>query len=447
MKLLFLILMTFEVHASCVFQDVSPSEMHDVRKALIDKTENRGLRVAINSMKSLNQEFGTGSVDKAVEIYNQSICKAIENDNILKNVKIEVMKTDFKGYYITCDPSAVCEKSNVLKDAIKGIKVKVFGADGTSSKINTSRVFADNYVEGYQKGRLKGIEAMMGDDIDIEKFLRNKMDKALEKLYGDTLKDRNFTIDNDEMKKIEAYIDDYRIGKISAIPKEYIDLIETLDQMEIPFADSNNFDVELKNALITDNDGVSSNQKNIGKGKYTIDIAKGGDDMILVVKENGQIVKVIGADAKGLGRLNISTRLLSYLSRNDTDSMYDVSERAMNNANTTMKDSMNTYVEKMEKALNSGNGEDIDQLIKRAFDDYHHDNISRGLMQMRTGAIDNCGGDTKRVKDRITDIHNTLKLMEKAGIDGHFGDSCIGVEYWSRKLGAKRITQKDVIDG
>ena len=446
MKYLFLILIiTNTAYSKCSFDNISGAERKSERDILMEDSDNPGVRVSINGLKVLNKTYKIGTVDDAIKLYGESICREIDKKNLASNGDIKVMKTDFKGYYIVCDPVDSCDTSK-LKHTIQDIKVTIGAGTGNPTRISTSSIDANNYVEGYQKARIKAQDAMLIDDFDAETYLKKRMDDALMNLYGSEALKKGFTLSPEESLKLDKYIDEFRLGNIKNIPSKYLDLIQTIDLMETPFQGSNNFEDELVKALESDIDGLDGNQKKIGSGKYTVDIAKGGDDMILVIKEDGQVVKVVGADAKGLGKMNMLKRMQAYLNRSEGESIYSIAERGINAADDVMDKSMSGYIEKMQSALNNAKGKDIDEIIKIAFDDYHSDYIENGQMQMRTGAINSCGPGTKCVKDRITDIHNTLKLMEKAGIDGHFGDSCIGVEYWSRKLGAKSITQKDVID-
>jgi hypothetical protein len=140
------------------------------------------------------------------------------------------------------------------------------------------------------------------------------------------------------------------------------------------------------------------------------------------------------------------------------------SNEAIEKVNVDMERSMTAYSDSVDKVLEQENLKlrgktalpvvisdvgpikpvikTLDQVIASANNDYIEQIVREKpgsnvkLMEMRAGSVCNCDGqDIKVVMNRITATHNRLKLMEKAGYHGHFGTSCIGVEYWVRKLG------------
>jgi hypothetical protein len=77
-------------------------------------------------------------------------------------------------------------------------------------------------------------------------------------------------------------------------------------------------------------------------------------------------------------------------------------------------------------------------MIRAAHDKYVAlTDLDPELMQIRAGALDDCGKDPKVIMNRVTAIHNRLKLMEKANINGFYGMSCLGTEYFLRLSGLK----------
>jgi hypothetical protein len=476
-KLIFFILLVwgFSINVlACRYEDVSSVDHSAKREGIIKKTDDPGLRLSWKDMKQKNKDYLIGTVDEVVGLFESKICDKFSGPEFKKSnpgVDILVTKTDFKGYFITCLPKDRCKEVDLKSYASKLEKPK-FKAVGDSTveeifEFTTST--GDNYNDGYVKARV--IEAY-GDKYDPNKSVGEFLDKELSISIQEATGEKDILKleGNDPvfMEKLQQNIGHFRAGDHDKIDGNFKKLIQTLDAMEIPFESSDNFDEALERAMESDLDGL---EDKAGKLKpddsYTVSRAQGGDDMTLVIKDSeNQIVKVVGADAKGLGMMNMTTRYESYLqnvkngvSTSTTGDLLRISGEAITVADNRMFSSMDAYKEIFEFNLNNSGISDIDMIIRKSHDDYltlqyleeseRHKIPSlanlktkvseEDLMQMRAGAMNACGISRQCVKDRITTIHNTLKLMEKAGIDGHFGDSCIGTEYWARKLGAKAL--------
>lgn len=477
-KLFFLIFITLFLNPlsyGCKYDDISSANRSADRSAFIAKQNNPGLRISWKDMKQKNKDYLIGTVDKVVKSFEKQMCDKIVDAKFKRSnpgIDIHITKTDFKGYYINCLPKDRCRDID-LEGLTKKFSKPRFKP---TKEILTEQIFefttakGENYNDGYVKARVKDA---YGDKYDPKKsvgeFLDKEIQSAIKTATGlDDLNSEKI-LDPRFMANLDVQINHFRAGDLDKVDDKIMPLIKALDSMEIPFESSDNFDEALDNAMRSDNDGVSSELKRLKKGeRYTIGRAQGGDDMTLVIKDkDGQIVKVVGADAKGLGLLNMTTRFESYIKNfqdkrvetNTTNDLIRVSTEAINVADERMFSSMDAYHEIFEYNLNNSGTDDIDLIIRRSHEDYmalqfldeqqleEIDSIKnlktkyskKGLMNMRAGAINACGLSKQCVKDRITTIHNTLKLMEKAGIDGHFGDSCIGTEYWARKLGAKEL--------
>ena len=460
---------------ACKYDDVSGAEQSFRRQAIINSPDNPGLRLAWKNMKQKNKDYLIGTVDEVVGLFESKMCDKFSNAKFKKKhpgVDVLITKTDFKGYFITCLPRDRCKNID-LNAYAREMEKPIFKA---TKNRPTEEVFdfttsqGDNYNDGYVKARvLESYSGKYDPKTSVGEFLDKELKESIKLATGSDDLSKLAVDDPAFMEKLQFNIGHYRAGDFAEVDENFRPLIKGLDSMEIPFESSDNFDAALESAMKSDVDGFESGDKKLSSNeKYVVSRAQGGDDMTLVIKDSkGQIVKVVGADAKGLGMMNMTTRYEAYLdniknsevSTNTTNDLLRVSGEAINVADRRMFSSMDAYNEIFEYNLNNSGIADIDMIIRKSHEDYlalqFVDEADRAkipslanlkvkigkedLMQMRAGAMNACGLSKLCVKDRITTIHNTLKLMEKAGIDGHFGDSCIGTEYWARKLGAKAL--------
>ena len=103
-----------------------------------------------------------------------------------------------------------------------------------------------------------------------------------------------------------------------------------------------------------------------------------------------------------------------------------------------MDESFDRYLTVLRQELANTSNNDIDEVLQRAHASY--DQITRSdpvNMVIRGGAISGCENNNTCIMNKITIIHNNLKTMEAAGINNHFGTSCISTEYWLLKMGLK----------
>lgn len=461
---------------ACKFENITgdDKESETKRLDLFENSSKPGVRFAWNNLKQMNQKYLIGTVDDIVQKFESEICDKIKSNQFERKypgANILVQKTDFKGYFITCTPEERCKNID-LEKKLSEIEPPSFpkqqGAE-FPEKFNLTTASGDNYPESYMEARRKEKFPNSIEKQNLAEFINQKLEEGILKATGKPdiklvdIKDPEF------MTALETSIHYFRKNEFDKVDPKFLGLVEVLDLMEIPFQGSNNFDAELTTALETSNKIPSEKPTNL----YQLDIARGGDDLIMVVKKDGIIEKVVGADAQGLGSVNMITRLESYLDysqqnkpTSEISNLIQISSDALKKADEKMLNSMNAYEFILEYNLNYSGLTDIDQIIRLSHEDYlllgtdnlldidstpslralnvklgatEFQSVKTGLMRMRAGAINGCGVTNKCVKDRITNIHNTLKVMEQFGVEGHFGDSCIGTEYWARKFGAKGI--------
>jgi hypothetical protein len=408
------------------------------RQKLIADHNNRGVRVAYNGVKDQNTLHGLGGVNNVLDVYEAGICNHFEGDFKKQNpnIKVNIVKTDFKGLYVTCTPVGKCEdvvKKNMAKAPAPVFpepaedKIKEFKSKGKPLPVfSTTNVIADSYSEGYIKARAANEYGKESTNLLAD--INHEMSEGLKEATGgkDIAKTQKF---KDELAKNIEYA---RSGAGNKVDPKFNRLISALDtMMETPFAAADDVEKELE-AILEKPDGV-----------YT---AKTGDDLFVVIKEKGEVKKIIGADARGLGVMNMLTRLDDYTDMqasgktkfNSLEEVFGSSLNAMKEADKYMDKSMDKYntilLEELEKMKTDGRT--YDQAIGEAHQRYIHETkLDPDLMEMRAGAIHNCGNEPKKIMNRVTVIHNKLKELEKAGIEGSFGTSCIGMEYLVRKAG------------
>ena len=393
----------------------------DKRKALFDNKPPRpGVRLALLDMKEMNKKYGLGEVDRIVEAYEVNLSKIVKELKE-KGHEVSISKTDFKGYYLTCDQvSSNC--LNSLKKEISNVTTTRFSDGG---ELVTQAVSGNSYQEGYIKAR---VESQYGKDA-----LKNKS-------LADFIKDEMHEAHKEATSggKIDKFafsqsIDEYRSGGIDKVEKRYRKLIVALDTLlETPFVNSNNLDVEMTNALSVDG-------KPLGKGR-TMSTAISGDDLFMIVKKKGEVEKVIGVDARGLGNLNMQTRYKEYLALDKPiESVGDIlklSNKAIVSADKQMNDSFKLFSTMLSSEFSQTPDIELDTALKRTNSKYKGA-IDRGfsLMGTRLGAAESCGSNKKCIMDQITVIHNNVKKMEKVGLEGPRDMSCLSSFYWVNKLG------------
>lgn len=448
------------------------------RKAIFNEPKNPGFRLAWLGMKEKNGLHGIGVVNGVVRTYEDALFDEFEKK--LPGVDLTITKTDFKGYYLTCKPSTACEGKGIIEEVVRNMAPVTF--EGSNDQFGVLVTEADNYKEGYVKAR---VQAEYPDFDPKKDKLHNFIDKKMKAAFLEATGKPDFgtldLADKDIIKGLEKDIDLYRSGAIDKVSTKNRELIRGLDSLlEVPYDNSENIDEALKIAM----DKFDLTNKEIGYHSMRVET---GDDLFKIVhlvEENAQmidgkmvmvktskVVRVIGADARGLGRANMMARFYKYgeifKSGKSIDSMTKVltsSNEAIEKVNFDMEKSMTAYSNSVDKVLEQENLKlrgkaplpvvtssvgpikpvikTLDQVIASANNDYieliakEKPGSDVKLMEMRAGSVCNCDGqDIKVVMNRITATHNRLKLMEKAGYHGHFGTSCIGVEYWIKKLG------------
>lgn len=427
---------------ACEITDISNDEMVATRQVLINNFNNPGFRIAFNGIKEANNSYGLGGVNSGIEGYEKNLCEKLNSDEYKKKfpkAKYSIVKSDFKGYYVNCTPESVCQQ--IMQDLDKTLPPPLFKDEfGNLTEAQDFKVisaFSKNYQEGYIKARAVAtygdIEEPFHEFIDkqmregILEATRNKM--GFEYNINDTLLRRELT------KNIETF----RSEGVEKVNPRFKKLILALDSLlETPYANSNNIEKELSQAL----DANGSN------GKKTISTAKTGDDLFLIIKDGDQVEKIVGADARGLGVMNMLTRLDAYqrVSPSSSDKkglqsmgeVFKTSLKAMKIADSYMDKSMTIYEDILRKQILANPRLNIEENIAAAHEQYYElAKKDPQMMQIRAGAINDCGKNNKLIMNKITAIHNRLKIFEKAGIEKFFGMSCIGTEYWLRKAGLK----------
>lgn len=451
-KIIFtLILINFNIcYAKCNFENLTDDSLYEQRHKIFNDLENSGVRVAWQDMKKMNKDYLSGTVDTVVLEFEKSFCDNLETQEVkdrYPGANIEIKKMDFKGYYITCTPKEKCLGID-LEARIERISPPKFPK---TSKVLEAKTFefvaakAENYQEGYIRARVKvGYPEYDGKNPELHTFIKNELDLSIREVFG--ISDLSQLENFDEQLKAELRhnLALFRSGNgAEEMDPKYKKIALALDVlMETPYAGSNNFHEELKKCI----NGTENKTK-----RFSFCTAQSGDDMNIFVKKDGAITKVVAVDARGLGTLNMMKRLEEYVdytqkggNLNHMHDVFNVSNAAILKADEQMKFSMKEYVDNIKRSFDAAPhfDFDIDQTLRFSQDTYN--NAQKGdhrLMQMRAGVIELCGDDTKCLLNRMTIIHNNLKLLENKDYNGHFGDSCVGTEYWVRKLGAKGILE------
>jgi hypothetical protein len=432
-KLLLVTLTLFSSYAfSCEVTNLTDQAQANSRNALFNNMDNPGVRLAWSGMKEMNKQFGLGGVNSVISGHEKSLCESFSKGAFSRNnpeVKVQIYKTDFKGYYISCTPQPGC--TSTVSGHLKTIEPPTF--PGTNTKFQTIHADAANYQEGYVKTRV--IAEYQNYRPPLHKFVKEEMDQAIKiaKEAHPGMSEKQF------MELMSKNADLYRSSGIDSVDPSFKRLVMGLDNLlETPFAGSNDIDKELLRALTEDLDP--------NRAGYQVSSAVTGDDLFLVIKENGEVKKVIGADARGLGVTNMTTRYTEYMEQmskhggiNGMKDVFGLSMRAIKRADYQMDTSLNQYADLVKAELANIGDRDLDEVIGTAHGKYYQQiSDNPELMQIRSGAIEACQKTSKDcVMNRITTVHNRLKILEKAGIDGHYGASCLAVEYALLKNGLK----------
>jgi hypothetical protein len=420
--------------------------------------DQSGIRIGFGGIKEMNNFYGLGGVNdilgckkevvykdkdgktktKKINGYEGDLRDSLKSEQFKRsnpNINVEIFKTDFKGYYAVCTPMPSC--AVIVQAQIDSVPApkfpkpateKLAGKEHLVDSFTVTSVKGKNYKEAYVDARKI---AEFGDDTQaLHEYVDKKMKSAIKKATGKKSINKIPVDDPTFMKQLSQNIEEFRNKGIDSVDPKFRDLVGVLDIMESPFASADNIESEISSALQE-------------KGRVTT--AKTGDDLFLIVKDGQNVEKIIGADARGLGVTNMTTRFQEYLkflqSGKKVENMQDIidiSETAMKSADEIMDKSLSTYNDVLVKELKSPNGRSIDQMIRAAHDKYVVlTDMNPKLMQIRAGALDDCGKDPKVIMNRVTAIHNRLKLMEKANVNGFFGMSCLGTEYFLRLSGLK----------
>ena len=392
------------------------------REKLINNKNNKGIRLAYIDMKKMNKEYKPDKVDQSIKEFEEKMVQILKG-NGPKDIKI--FKSDFKGYYITCKPIATCFEP--LKKAVQNLPAAQIG-NGQNFYLKSSA--AKNYVEGYLK-----VRANSAYGIDLE---GDKLKTFIQKELNASLQEASKVPQNEIRDLLAETVAAKRAGKKLSSEQQKVErLAYALDNLlETPFEDSHDLQGELKNAISTN---IRSE-----KGKFKVVKAHSGDDLFVVIKDHrGHVVRVIGADARGLAVTNALSRydeLSAFKGDLHFDSLEEIktlSNQATTKANKkVLSVSMDKYVGLIKEAINKEgiHSKNLNYALKKAHQDYHilsEKNV--GFIEMRTASIPACSPTPDCIQSEVTKIHNLLKKMEAKGKTGHFGDSCLGVQYWLRK--------------
>jgi hypothetical protein len=419
---------------ACEVIDYTSQAQSSSREQLFNNMNNPGLRVSWNGMKEHNKAFGLGTVNEVIDAHERKLCQQIAKGN--PKAKVKFIKSDFKGYYITCSGSDNC--LNEIKSTIQSNSSTTFPDKET--KFTMSLADAGNYQEGYIKSRALAVpeyRQALNSNKAFHQFIDEEVQASIREATKATDLNAIQLNDSSFSQELAKNIDEFRSsGDMQKVNPKFRRLITALDVLlEVPFSNSNNVEDELRNAA-KGLDGENVGTRSLGT-------AQSGDDLFVVIKQGQEIERVVGADARGLGVVNMETRYLEYLKNyqagNQVENINDlvnISMNAIRSADQLMEDSFKRYEVILKEEIARLNGADLDKALANTQARYHAESINDSkLMQIRAGAISGCGQDPKCVMDRVTVIHNNLKTMEKAGIDGHFGFNCLASEYLLLKHG------------
>ena len=433
MKIIMLIVfVTLQARANqCTFKDVTDGSKHEqTRTDLMEKENNAGVRIALTGIKGNNSRYGTATVNQTIAKYITKICKKLPN--------MELIKTDFKGFYIECGATTNC--ASKIQEIIKSSGSIKFPVG--DEVLGIESVTANNYKEGYLKARLKSTYPDFKEPMD--QFINEKIDKVL-------VEHNKLLSSSDAEEVIGRHIDSFRKDGIESVPKKFHDLINIMDAtLETPFHSSQNIDILMEQALEATKTSEIDGKKPTVIGDYLITSAQTGDDKFIVIKKGNEVVKVIGADARGLGKVNMIERIKELRRHKKANgigalSMKDIiriGDNATTNANVVMDISLDTYEESIIDAIRSAPDKDIDELIKIGNEVYDEKVLVDGdMMHMRTTILSDCGTDKDKIMNQVSALHKRQKIFETYGRKVDIGASCIGLEYFLLQKGLKRVHQ------
>jgi hypothetical protein len=401
---------------ACSVVDLTDQSRASERSALFDNMNNPGVRLAWSGMKEMNKQFGLGGVNAVIANHERTICNRLAST---AGVNVEILKTDFKGYYINCTPTPGCV--DIVNRQISSITPPKF--PNSEISFNTISTTASNYQEGYVQTRV--IAEYPDFRPPLHEFIEREMNEAtrLAKAAHPDISEAAFR------ELLSTNADIYRTDGIASVDQAFQRLVKGLDNLlETPFAGANNIENELLNAMRS----TSSFTRN----GYQVSSAITGDDLFIIVKKDGEIVKVIGSDARGLGVTNMMTRYIEYGAQASTNGIrsmndvFDLSMRAINRADSNMDTSLNRYFSLVEEELQKGQWSNVDEMIEAAHHRYHS-MIEDGadMMVIRSGSIELCGSGQGCLMNKVTALHNRLKVLERLGVDLSYGASCLSIEY------------------
>jgi hypothetical protein len=127
-------------------------------------------------MKEMNKRFGLGGVNAVIANHERTLCNSFQSNtfkNAHPNVRVEFLKTDFKGYYINCTPTPSCV--SIINQNISSIEPpRLPNTDVVFNTINTE---ASNYQEGYVKTRV--ISEYPNFRPPLLQFIETEMNEAI----------------------------------------------------------------------------------------------------------------------------------------------------------------------------------------------------------------------------------------------------------------------------
>ncbi len=446
--ILFLFLLLIQSSFGCDVINLQDASRAAERTSFFE-TGGPGVRIAFGGMKNLNKIYGIGAVNNIVAEYQRRLCGQVD-ELAERGARLTVRKTDFKGFYITC--SGNCDN---IEDALRSVEPPRFPNTTTHSpqlQINTAT--GSSYREAYILARINGsypeFRSVAGatPGVRLTDFINSEFTEAegiARAGYDRDIARRGISFDD----YLAQQVDLFRTGGSDAVNPQFRRLIQIVDHLEIPFENSNDIGQELPRIL--GNFSTPPVETPEGIPPYSMRHAQTGDDLFLAVFDsNNHLVRILGADARGLGVVNITSRYQELrrslrpngaIQFNSVDDIITASRSGITGADTLMDESMNRYREIVEHWLSapSETGLTLEQRLGAAHEHFRAELPENGLMDMRAGSICGCQGQSaETVMNRISGLHGQLKDLERAGINGHFGVSCIGLEFFINRYGLRQ---------
>lgn len=434
------LILVSEQNEQYLFQDIRG---RDDLKIANEGISESGIRHGIANLKRLNAVYQSGKADEIVLAYENNLKEKFSSRGFLKTgIKVNIRRTDFKGWYITCEVKPGCEK--IVSRFLGRIKVpwemKSVNAGKNVGLFNTA--WGPTFQEAYVRSRLSPGLARRPE---LASAITEMMDSAIAQSLGIGLSEVNFADEKfrerlnspEFLAQLEKNIGEMR-GLAGVNSDAHLTaLARALDSLEIPFTSPSHLNAMMENAL------SPSSGDPIGQGRYFISEALSGDDEYLMIKDsNKKMITTVGVDARGLGVINMMERLKEYVEMRSlsgkltNEKFFSFSMKALGNADKIMFKSFEAYRSILENEIATINSDELKQKITKANKKYsEYVKEKPGLMQMRAASIGKgCGVNVKCIMNQISLRHNIIKKMEKIGIEDFFGDSCIGLEYWARRL-------------